>query len=363
MSSANDRHQNRPVSHSHYTKKPRSSAGANSTQISDLTNEQNRSDQGKRKSARQSSHQSRISNYFANHLWAFISTLGSLYRTPLSTLLTTMVVGIALALPAGLFVVLQNVQHLSASWDNGAQISLFLKQGVNQSQATRIIDDLKTHTSIANVQYISSEQALDEFREKSGFDDALTLLEENPLPSVLVVSLINQHPGETEVTAMMSYLGELENVDLAQLDMQWLQRLNGIIHIGQRGIMIVATLLAVAILVIIGNTVRLTIQSRHQEIEVIKLIGGTDGFIQRPFLYGGIWYGMMGGLIAWLLVFSSLLIISGPVKNLSALYHSDFELIGLSARESITIIILGICLGWLGSWLSVRRHLHEIEPS
>ena len=358
MPSRNDRQQNRPVTYSHYTKSKRIQTQTPSDKVRKPSVEENTGDSSKRKSTRHSG----FNSYFANHLWALISTLGSLYRTPVSTLMTTAVIGIALALPAGLFIILQNVQHLSTSWDNGAQISLFLKQEVNTRQANALVADLKSHTQIKNVEYISAEQALEEFRLKSGFENALAMLEENPLPSVLVVSLLNQYPDQQEVEVLMQYLQEQQGVDMAQLDMQWLQRLNGIIDIGKRGSLIVALMLAIAILVIVGNTIRLTIQNRRQEIEVTKLIGGTDAFIQRPFLYAGIWYGFIGGLLAWLLVFGSLQILDGPVNKLSSLYNSQFELIGLGAGESIILLMIGLLLGWLGSWFSVRRHLREIEP-
>lgn len=358
MSTLNGRQKNRPVTYSHYTKSRRVSPEVPANKLRDLSDEENTHDRAKRKSVQYST----FASYFANHAWAFVSTLGSLYRTPLSTLMTTTVIGIALALPAGLFVLLQNVQHLSSSWDNGTQISLFLRPDVKTSQANALLSQLKSHSLIKDIKYISAEQALGEFREKSGFDNALSLLNENPLPSVLVVSLVNQYPSESDVSALMSYLSELEEVDIAQLDMQWLARLNGIIRIGQRGIFIVAILLGLAILVIVGNTIRLTIQNRQQEIEVSKLIGATDGFIQRPFLYSGAWYGLMGGVMAWALVVISLFLLRNPVNDLSLLYNSDFELIGLGGGGSIALLILGVCLGWLGSWISVHRHLREIEP-
>ncbi|NOX43182.1 MAG: cell division protein FtsX [Gammaproteobacteria bacterium] len=358
MSSLNDRQQNRPVTYSHYTKNKRESSDAKSAQSRVSSGESKANDRAKRKSVQHST----FASYFANHVWALVSTLGSLYRTPLSTMMTTTVIGIALALPAGLFVLLQNVQHLSSSWDNGTQISLFLKHDVKSAQTSELLSQLESYSLISDIRYISAAQAFEEFREKSGFNDALTLLEENPLPSVLVISLANQYPSEAEVNVLMEYLSNLESVDTAQLDMQWLARLNGMIQIAQRGLFIVALLLGLAILVIVGNTIRLTIQNRCQEIEVSKLIGATDSFIQRPFLYGGIWYGLIGGVIAWGLIFVSLHMLKEPVKNLSVLYSSDFTLIGLGVYESITIILIGIFLGWLGSWVSVRRHLREIEP-
>ncbi len=358
MNRHNNRQQSRPVTYSHYTKNKRADSETPSKQSADYLDEGKASDKLKRKSVQHFT----FSTYFANHVWALVSTLGGLYRAPLSTLMTTTVIGIALALPAGLFVLLQNVQHLSSSWDNGTQISLFLKSTVKAAQANVLLDQLKSDPQIKDVRYIPAEEALAEFRLNSGFDDALVLLEENPLPSLLVISLLNQYPDEGAVRNLVSDLSGLEQVDSAQLDMQWLARLNGMIQIGQRGLFIVTIMLGLAILVIVGNTIRLTIQNRRQEIEVSKLIGATDGFIQRPFLYGGICYGLIGGVMALGLVVGSLRLLRGPVENLSSLYRSDFTLLSLGVYESITIVYISILLGWLGSWVSVRRHLREIEP-
>ena len=370
MSSLNDqRGRGGRVTRSHYTRPKRKQQDAgfsfgrkkksnSRTVLNDKAHDEQSAESAKRKGVKHST----LNSYLANHLWALVSTLGSLYRTPVSTLMTTIVIGIALALPMGLYLVLQNVQYLSSNWDHGTQISLFLHQDVNDKQAKILATELRKYDEIENVDFISAASALEEFRTKSGFKDALNMLDENPLPAVLVVSLEDVSPTKAEISRLMQELSGQEHVDMAQLDMQWLERLNGLINIGQRSAFIVAMLLGVAIFIIVSNTIRLTIQNRRQEIEVTKLIGGTDSFIQRPFLYGGIWYGVIGSLIAMLLVTVSFGLLETPVNKLATLYNSDFQLIGLNGGESIAVVIIGVLLSWLGSWFSVYRHLREIEP-
>lgn len=305
----------------------------------------------------------RVNAYFTHHLWVLVSTLGQLSRTPFSTFMTAAVIGIALALPAGLHVLLQNVQQLSTSWEGTAQVSLFLKQDATENAAKALADKLRGWKEIADVRYISRAQALAEFRELSGFGDALDSLDENPLPSVLVVRPAAAHTEPARMELLLGRLRELDAVELAQLDMDWVRRLNAIIEVGKRGVLVLAGLLALAILLVVGNTIRLTIFNRRQEIVVTKLIGGTNAFIRRPFLYAGFWYGLMGAVIAWLLVGSLLGLLSGPVSRLSLLYNSGFSLGGLDLATTAGLLGLGVVLGLAGSWLAVGKHLQSIEPT
>ena len=305
----------------------------------------------------------KINAYFTHHLWVLVSSLGVLWRTPLATLMTAAVIGIALALPAGLHVLLQNVQQLSTGWEGTAQMSLFLKSGVPEARIKTLADKLRDWDGVAEVRYISRQQALAEFRELSGFGDALDSLAENPLPAVLV---LRPTPAQAEPAAMeqlLERLRRLDAVDQAQLDMEWVRRLNGIIEVGKRGTLLLGVLLAMAILLVVGNTIRLTIFARREEIVITKLIGATNAFIRRPFLYTGFWYGLMGALIAWLLVAGFLGLLSGPVSQLSFLYDSQFRLAGLGLDTSLSLLLSGIVLGLAGSWLAVGRHLQAIEPT
>ena len=276
--------------------------------------------------AQRSKPRGRINAYFTHHLWVLVSSLGQLWRTPFSTFMTAAVIGIALALPAGLHVLLGNVQQLSSGWEGTAQVSLFLKQGVAENRIQALADKLRGWDGVAEVRYISREQALKEFRELSGFGEALDSLDENPLPAVLLVRPTAEQAQPARMELLLGRLRELDAVDLAQLDMEWIRRLNGIIEVGKRGVMLLGTLLGLAILLVVGNTIRLTIFNRRQEIVVTKLIGATNAFIRRPFLYTGLWYGIMGAIIAWLLVSLFLGLLSGPINQLSSLYTSSFNL-------------------------------------
>lgn len=277
--------------------------------------------------------------------------------------MTTAVIGIALALPSGLHVVLKNAQQLSGGWDGAAQISLFLNRSVGDDEAERLAKQIQKLPQVAGVTYISRREALLEFQRLSGFGDALQALKDNPLPSVLVIRPASEASTPKATEALLERLGAYPPVDLAQLDMQWVKRLYVIMELVRRGVVVLAILLAIAVLLVVGNTIRLAIHNRRDEIVVMKLIGGTDGFIRRPFLYTGFWYGLFGGLIAWVLVTLSLSILSDPVERLAGLYQSRFELSGLDLASAIMLLATSILLGLAGSWLAVGRHLREIEPS
>ncbi|MBW6475855.1 MAG: permease-like cell division protein FtsX [Chromatiales bacterium] len=304
-----------------------------------------------------------LHNYLLRHAQTFFYSLGQLSRSPMSTLMTTAVIAIALAMPTGLHVLLKNLQGVLSGWDSAAQISLFLERDTRETAALGLAERLRQHPAIIGVEYISAEQAMAEFRRLSGFGDALDALEENPLPPVLVVQ---PALGEQDPAALQALVDELRaeaTVDLAQLDMEWVERLYALVEIGKRGVMILATLLAIAVMLVVGNTIRLMILNRRDEIVIIKLIGGTDAFIRRPFLYTGFWYGILGGLLAFMMVESSLLVLSGPVNSLAGLYNSSFRLGGMDLATTGALLGGGLLLGLLGSWLAVGRHLRAIEPS
>ncbi len=304
-----------------------------------------------------------LRGYFKGHFQALFLSLGRVSRNPLSSLMTIAVIGIALALPTGLHVVLKNVQGVSAGWEDAVQISLFLKQGIEVVEARRIVEKISAMTSIEAVVHVTPQQALGEFRQYSGFADALEVLDENPLPNVLLVRPTKEASEPLLVEPLLHELRNLPSVEMAQLDMEWLKRLYAIIAIGERGVLVLAVLLALAVLLIVGNTIRLAIQNRRDEIEVQKLIGATDAFIQRPFLYSGLWQGVLGAVMAWLLVTLSLWLLHGPVQQLSLLYNSNFSLGSLESVGVLVVLVAGGLLGLLGAWLAVGRHLRDIEPT
>lgn len=276
--------------------------------------------------------------------------------------MTVAVIAIALALPSGLFVLLKNLQIVAGGWDRSAQISLFLKTGTSSQRMHTLAGRLRQRGDIAEVETIAAEQALAEFRAASGFGEALEVLKTNPLPPVIVVipALARQQPAQ--VAALVETLAALPEVDQARLDMQWLQRLYALMDMGRRATLAIAAMLGLAVLLVVGNTIRLDIQNRREEIEVTTLVGATNAFIRRPFLYRGFWYGLFGGVLAWLMVRAALMLLNGPAEQLAGLYGSGFELLGLGGAGSLLLLTLAAGLGLLGSWVAVSRHLGKIEP-
>jgi cell division transport system permease protein len=306
---------------------------------------------------------SRLRSYLTHHMQMLIASLGYLSRQPVSSLMTSAVIAIALALPAGLYIALENAARLSAGWDGTTQISLFLKTDTTLEQAEKLATKLRFHKQVDKVSIIDRDRGLEEFQQISGFGDALKFLDENPLPHVITVQPIidQQHP--ERVLGLVEALRQERRVELAQLDMQWVKRLYTLLDIAQRGVWIIGSLLALAVLLIVGNTIRLDIQNRREVIQVSKLIGASNAFIRRPFLYTGVWYGLFGGLLAWLLIAVALGIMSEPLERLAMLYHSNYQISSLMAGDVTALILISCLLGLGGSWIAVGRHLHEIEPS
>lgn len=305
----------------------------------------------------------RLGAYVLHHRQTSASSLNRLYRHPFATLMTVAVIGIALALPSGMLVLVNNVRHVSGAWQGAARISLFLKQNLSNSAVQQLAAGVRAHEGVAAVQVIGASQALAEFQQRSGFGDALALLGSNPLPAVLVVRPSADYTTPQATQKLGQQLGALPQVDQVRMDIQWLERLQSMLDILHRGVLIIGLLLALAVALIVGNTIRLDIVNRRMEIEVSKLLGATDGFIRRPFLYHGAWYGLAGGVLAWMLVTLSLVLMRGPVGRLGGLYGSDFSLRGLGLKGSLELLAVAALLGWLGSWVAVARHLRDVEPT
>ncbi|MCW8888304.1 MAG: permease-like cell division protein FtsX [Gammaproteobacteria bacterium] len=324
----------------------------------------NPSDRGGRRSTRRGiSLKALLNNYLLRHIQTFFYTLGQLSARPFSTFMTAAVIGIALSMPAGLNLLLNNAQEVLQGWSSATQISLFLTHKTSERQAKKVASILRKMPEIAAVEYISKESALEEFSKHSGFGEALDALEHNPLPAVLLITPEISQEQPDQIAALLDKLAKRSEVDIAQLDMEWVERLFALMAIGERGVLILSGLLAIAVLLVVGNTIRLAIQNRRDEIIIIKLIGATDSFIRRPFLYTGFWYGLLGGLIALMLVEISLTLIATPVRDVALLYRSTFELQGIDSQTLAALLGVGSFLGYFGSWIAVGRHLREIEPS
>lgn len=302
-----------------------------------------------------------IRAWFRDHLRVAVTSLGRLYRHGGTSLMTAAVIGIALSLPAALQVLVNNARAVSGSWEGAARISVYLKTSVSDADARALADTVRKMDGVADVEFISAGQALAEFKRLSGFGDAADVLDKNPLPAVIVI-----HPSDTSPDAAATLQHQLAGnpaVDQVRLDLQWLKRLNAILDIVRRVTDILAGLLALAVILVVGNTIRLEIGGRRTEIEVSKLLGATDSFIRRPFLYHGAWYGLAGGLIACVLVVAAVMLVEEPVNRLAGLYGSIFALQGLGVPGALGLLVGGSLLGWAGSWLAVARHLRAIEPT
>lgn len=295
------------------------------------------------------------------HTQAFFASLGRLVKNPLANFMTIAVIAIALALPAGLYVLLENMQGVSSNWNNSAQISMYLKTGITDAQAQEIVSQLQGDKQIDAVSYISPAEGMREFEKRSGFADVLSQLKDNPLPGVIQVRPVLSEQAPFMVDQLVQRLKQLPQVEAVQLDLEWIKRLYALVSIAKRMVWALGSLFAIAVLLIIGNTLRLAIQHHRAEIEVIKLIGGTAAFIRRPFLYTGMLYGLCGGVGACLLVNGILSWLNAPIAHLVGLYQSSLHLTGLNSDSALTVISIGIFLGLLGAWLSVTRQLQTIE--
>lgn len=305
--------------------------------------------------------QQRFGAWAAHHQLVAVETLIRLLKNPLGSLLTWMVIAIALTLPGALWMALDNMEQLSGRFQESGRITLYLKPGTDFSAGRALADRIQRLPHVSQTEFVDADEALAEFRASSGLEAALEYLPQNPLPSVIMV----EPPlgiEQAELGVLVAQLKAYDLVDSAQLDMAWLERLLAMLALAERVIWVLGILLALAILLVVGNTIRLAIAARVDEIRVVKLVGGTNAWVRRPFLYTGLWYGMVGGLLAWLLLIICWLLLSGPVGDLAELYGSSFDLKPLSAGAALMLLISAMLLGWLGAWWSVSRHLDQIEP-
>lgn len=304
----------------------------------------------------------RFDAWMAHHSTTAIDSLLRLLRTPLQSLMTWLVVAIAVALPAVLYIALTNIQNIGYSWQDSSQISVFLNKQVSDSQAEELRRRWVSRADIAQVTYVSPTTALEEFKTASGLGDVVDSLDENPLPGVLLVQPGLAGSTPAGLAALEQVLRQEPLVTDVRIDMQWVQRLHQFMAVAQRVVMALAGLLALGVILVIGNTIRLAIENRRDEILVVKLVGGTNAYVRRPFLYTGLWYGLGGGLLALVLLAIGLGWLGGPVAHLADLYQSSFRLQGLGFIHSLQLVLLAGITGLLGAWIAVGRHLSHIEP-
>ncbi len=323
------------------------------------------SGRGKAKATRQNTSWSGIlTNWRLSHRQNAAQSLRRLLFTPLQTMLTALVMAIALALPSMLYLITQSMAAGAADLTDSASISIYLSENPDQDELDSLLQNLNEDPRGAEIIHLSPDQALAEFQQATGLGDALTLLDKNPLPGVILVT-----PAEgvaTDNVALQSWIDELNQqsiTDEAALDMLWLQRLQSLLRLADRLLLVLGLILGLGVVLAMGNTIRLAIENRRDEIVIVKLVGASDGYVRRPFLYSGAWYGFFSGVTAWVLVFAGALYLSGPVDHLAQLYQSQFSLRWLSVLESAFLIGTATLLGWLGAWLAVARQLSTIEPT
>jgi len=302
-----------------------------------------------------------LQGWGASHLRCLVEALGRLHRRWLASLLTAIVIGITLAMPAGLYILVKNLNGLTYSWKTSVQISVYLQQSVNDHHGQQLARQIANLEQVTDVDYISPAEGLAMFKQTSGLGDALAALPGNPLPPVIAVTPQADLPA-AQVTDLLQELREMTEVDRAELDQAWLQRLYAILAVLERSAWVIGILLACAVIFIVGNTIRLDIENRREEIEVMKLIGASDAFIRRPFLYSGIWYGLGGAILALILLGICLFALSAPLAALTHSYDGAVELSGLGWSGSFWLIVAGVVLGWSGCALTVNRRLSAIEP-
>jgi len=300
-----------------------------------------------------------VKAWLRRHRDALREALARLRAAPLAALLTVAVIGVTLALPGGLYLAVDNVQRLARGLQANGQLSLFLKQDATDADAGKLADKLRRQREVKTAHVITRAQALAEFKRHSGFGEALALLDGNPLPAVVVVEPARLEPHA--LTQLATELGRDPRVEIVSLDLDWVRRLHALLGFAERAVAILAGLLGAAVLIIVGNTVRLAVLSRREEIEVTKLVGGTDAFIRRPFLYAGLAQGLFGGFAALVFVGAALTVLAGPAQELATLYGGRLQISGLGVL-ALGLPLAGAVLGWVGSRLAVGRHLRRIEP-
>lgn len=298
--------------------------------------------------------------WLSQHARTVAATLARLARSPVASLLNIGVIGVALALPVGFYVALANTQGFARQLSADPQLSLFLALDASRSDVTQIEGRLKRHRGVRRFSYISRDQALREMKRSTGLADIVDSLNHNPLPDAFIVDASDSAPQTLE--ALRGEFKRWPKVAHVQLDSAWARRLEAVLKLARLAVLMLGALLAFALIAITFNTIRLQIMTQREEIEVSKLIGATDPFIRRPFLYYGAMVGFAGGLAAWTIVWMGVYLLNGALTELSQLYGVLLRLDPLTGEDSLSLLLFSAGLGWFGAWLSVDRHLSGIDP-
>jgi cell division transport system permease protein len=305
----------------------------------------------------------KIRAYFARHAQVLIGSLGRITQQPFAALLTMAVIAVALALPLFLNLFLQNARSATSNWNDAYNLSVYMDKKAGAGRASALAKQLQRRGDIAAVRIITADQALAEFRKDSGFGSALDALADNPLPDTLIVTPTLSMSTPRGTDALKAAIAAIPDVQTVQLDTEWVRRLYAMLDLLRTVLYLTCGLLGLGVVLIVSNTIRLDILNRRGEIEVMKLVGASDGFARRPFLYSGIWYGFGGGVLALVLVAIASWVLARPVDQLAKLYGSAFRLEGLGLALSAGVIGVSVALAWVGSWLAATRHIRAIEPT
>jgi cell division transport system permease protein len=276
--------------------------------------------------------------------------------------MTSLVLGIAMLLPLSLFVTVTNLHGLDLQQEDWGTVTVFMQPGVGEQQALELAARIEQEQA-AEVFAVSPEQGLQEFQQSSGFGQAMELFEENPLPWVLQVTQSSSAADSIEdrVGATSAWLGQQEGVESVQVDFKWLQRLGGLLALGDAIVTVLTVLFSLAVVAVVANTIRLDVANRAHEIEVLHLVGASNGFVRQPFLYLGFWYGVLGALLALILLGLCMAYLAQPMERLLDAYGNTFEFAGLDALGGLLVLLAGGALGLVGAWVSVQRYLHQFE--
>jgi len=297
-----------------------------------------------------------------HHLQQAVSSLGELWRNPIASLMTVAVLGLSLTLPSALYVMVKNTSQIAGQWQQASEISLFLRTDASQQSVATLKQQISIRNDVESVKWVTKQEGFEQFKATSGFGETLDYFDSNPLPDVLVVTPAQQARTPARAQALLEELQQAREVQMGKLDVDWLSRLQAIVDLIQDVLAALALLLCISVILIVSNTIRLNILSKRDEIVIMKLVGATDAFIQRPFLYTGVWYGVAGGVIAWLATQLLIWWIGSAVTDVTELYQSQFSLSGLTVGEMLMVWLVAVALGLIGSFLAVRKHIKSIEP-
>jgi cell division transport system permease protein len=298
-----------------------------------------------------------LAHWGVNHSRSLLASIGSITKRPISSFIAMLIIGIAIALPAGLHLFLKNLQQMTQQFQTTPTVSLYLQPNTSKQQAASLIQQIKHYQQVQQATFVSSEQGLHDFTQQTNLSEVVQQLAKNPLPAVIEVTPKVTQQNPAALKTLQSQLQRLDGVQMAQLDSQWVTRLYNIVLIGKRLSLILTLLFYSAVILIIGNTIRMTALNYQQESKVLRLFGASAAMVRRPLLYRGICFGLSGGALAWIIVELSMLYIKNPALSLTQSYQTPLFITHVPLLSGISLLMSGSLLGWLGAWIAAKHHL------